>query len=69
MERRHVEDWDTNKLELLAQEYMACRQEMWRVLAERLGEKWHVVETKVCISIRLKSSACANSELVHGERL
>ena len=47
IERRHVDDWDTHKLELLAQEYMACRREMWEVLASRLGERWAVVEAKV----------------------
>lgn len=47
IERRHVEDWDNHKLELLAQEYMACRKEMWEILASRLGEKWGVVEAKV----------------------
>lgn len=47
IERRQIEDWDNHKLEFLAQEYMACRQEMWEVLAARLGEKWTVVEAKV----------------------
>jgi hypothetical protein len=49
VERRHVEDWDTNKLELLAHEYMACRKEMWEILASRLGERWGVIEAKVSI--------------------
>lgn len=47
VERRHIEDWDTHKLELLAQEYMACRQEMWEILASRVGERWGVIEAKV----------------------
>jgi hypothetical protein len=47
IERRHVEDWDAQKLELLAQEYMACRKEMWEMLASRVGERWAVVEAKV----------------------
>lgn len=47
VERRQIEDWDTHKLELLAQEYMACRQEMWEILASRLGERWGVIEAKV----------------------
>jgi hypothetical protein len=51
VERRHVEDWDTHKLELLAQEYMACRKEMWEVLASRLGERWGVIEAKVSNAI------------------
>ncbi|CAK4031486.1 Mitochondrial metal transporter 2 [Lecanosticta acicola] len=54
IERRHVDDWDTHKLELLAQEYMACRKEMWETLAARLGEKWGVVEAK-CMEKGLKT--------------
>ncbi|KAL9535978.1 hypothetical protein SMMN14_00951 [Sphaerulina musiva] len=46
VERRHGDDWDTHKLELLAAEYMACRKEMWEVLAARVGERWLVVEAK-----------------------
>lgn len=47
IERRHAEDWDAQKLELLAREYMACRREMWETLAARIGERWNVVEAKV----------------------
>lgn len=49
IERRHAEDWDTEKLELLAQHYMARRKEIWEPLASRLGERWAVVEAKVRI--------------------
>ncbi|KAK5132999.1 hypothetical protein LTR08_008286 [Meristemomyces frigidus] len=54
IERRHVEDWDAQKLELLAQEYMACRKEMWEALALRVGERWGVVEAK-CMGNSLKT--------------
>lgn len=47
MERRHVEEWDSRKLEMLAEEYLACRKQMWEILAERVGERWAVVEAKV----------------------
>lgn len=47
IERRHVDNWDAHKLEMLAIEYMICRREMWEVLASRLGERWTVVEAKV----------------------
>lgn len=50
IERRHVEDWDAQKLEALAQEYMACRQQMWELLAARVGERWALVEAKVCLA-------------------
>nr|POE77668.1 hypothetical protein CFP56_09315 [Quercus suber] len=49
IERRHVEDWDSRKLDLLAQEYLAIRQEMWEMLAERVGERWQVVEAKASV--------------------
>lgn len=49
IERRHVDDWDSQKLELLADEYLACRKEMWEILAARLGERWNVVEAKVSV--------------------
>ena len=47
IERRNGEDWDNDKLELLAQEYLACRKEMWEVLASRLNVRWNIVEAKV----------------------
>ncbi|KAI6882973.1 hypothetical protein KC363_g5131 [Hortaea werneckii] len=54
IERRHVEDWDAEKLELLAHEYMMCRREMWETLANRIGERWAVVEAK-CMEKGLKT--------------
>ena len=47
IERRQASDWDAEKLERLAQEYVAVRKEMWEILASRLGERWAVVEAKV----------------------
>ena len=47
MERRNVEDWDDEKLENLAREYLNMRRDMWTMLASRVGEKWQVVESKV----------------------
>lgn len=49
MERRGTDDWDTRKLQHLAKEYMSMRKEIWSGLAARTGEKWNVVEAKVCI--------------------
>lgn len=68
IERRHVDDWDNQKLELLAQEYLACRKEMWEMLAARVGERWNVVEAKV-ISTPIRID-CASLTVfaVHGER-
>ncbi|KAI9694981.1 MAG: hypothetical protein M1822_000598 [Bathelium mastoideum] len=46
MERRRDEDWDEVKLENLATQYMEVRREMWGMLANRIGEKFAVVEQK-----------------------
>jgi hypothetical protein len=46
MEHKDADDWDNRKLEQLAKEYMAMRREIWRPLADRVGEKWNVVEQK-----------------------
>lgn len=47
MERRNAEDWGGPKLETLSREYMAVRREMWSILADRVDEKWQVIEAKV----------------------
>lgn len=48
MERRSADDWDGLKLENLAKNYMGMRREIWSALAAQTGEKWNVVEQKVC---------------------
>lgn len=47
MEHQRADEWDAVKLERVATEYVAMREQLWRPLAERLGEKWGVVEAKV----------------------
>ena len=47
MERRNNEDLEGGKLELLANEYMSVRREMWSILTSRVGEKWTMLEAKV----------------------
>ncbi|OCK87939.1 uncharacterized protein K441DRAFT_622010, partial [Cenococcum geophilum 1.58] len=54
MDRRNNEDWEGGKLELLANEYMNVRREMWSILTSRLGEKWTMVEAK-CMEQGLKN--------------
>lgn len=56
IERRHVEEWDAQKLDLLAQEYLIVRKAMWEMLSERVGEKWTLVEAKVCPCAELEES-------------
>lgn len=50
MEKRNsAGSWDSAKIETLAKAYNDVREQMWRVLADRIGsEKWQTVEAKVC---------------------
>ncbi|KAI9817993.1 MAG: hypothetical protein M1832_004514 [Thelocarpon impressellum] len=69
MERRNTEDWDGEKLEKLAKEYLNMRRDMWTMLASRVGEKWQVVESKVSEdemerrATVLKTTACMEKGL------
>jgi hypothetical protein len=47
MERRVADDWDEQKLEVLAKSYMGMRREIWQGLATQTGSKWMDVEHKV----------------------
>ena len=48
MEKRNqTETWEGVKMEDLAKAYNDLREEMWKILAERVGEKWQTVEQKV----------------------
>ncbi|KAK7514673.1 hypothetical protein IWZ03DRAFT_314270 [Phyllosticta citriasiana] len=67
MERRNAEGLDGFKLEMLAQEYMNVRKEMWSLLAERVGEKWAVVEAK-CMERGLKNLSAAHRAAQRKER-
>jgi hypothetical protein len=49
MEIQNAEQWDGVKLSEIAQAYMEVRRDMWRLMAERVGEKWQLVEMKVCV--------------------
>ena len=50
VERQNSDNWDRARFEDLAKAYMECREEMWKILANRLGgEKWTVVEAKVSL--------------------
>ena len=47
MERRNAESWDGARIEDLARAYLESREEMWKLVAQRVGEKWQTVEQKV----------------------
>ncbi len=44
------EDWAPTKLEEMARLYLDLREQMWRLVARRLGKNWKTVEAKVCSS-------------------
>lgn len=46
--RKSADTWDGEKIEQLAKAYFEVREEMWGMLAKRVGEKWQDVERKVC---------------------
>ena len=46
--RNSAENWDGVKMETLAKAYVDVREQMWKLLADRVGEKWQNVEAKVC---------------------
>ncbi|MCJ1479021.1 hypothetical protein MMC13_007705 [Lambiella insularis] len=54
MEKRNAENWDGVKLEDLARAYVESREIMWKILADKVGEKWQHVETK-CMEKGLKT--------------
>ncbi|KAL8953711.1 MAG: hypothetical protein Q9222_000456 [Ikaeria aurantiellina] len=57
MEKRSViGSWDDAKMGEVAKVYRDCREEMWKILAERVNEKWNVVESK-CMEKGLKNLA------------
>ena len=47
MTKRRSTDWDETRLESLAVNYRAMRQQIWGPLADKLGEKWEHVEKAV----------------------
>ena len=52
MEKRGSQgEWNGGKFEEVAKAYAEVREEMWRILADRVHEKWSVVERKVSYSM------------------
>ncbi|KAL8737890.1 MAG: hypothetical protein Q9181_001262 [Wetmoreana brouardii] len=57
MEKRNAEGtWTGLKFEEVAKAYCEVREEMWKMVAERVNEKWSVVETK-CMEKGVKNLA------------
>ena len=47
--RNNADDWEGVKMEALAKAYVEVREQMWKLLGDRVGEKWETVEAKVCV--------------------
>lgn len=55
IEKRNAADsWDGTKVGNLAKAYNEVREQMWSMLADRVGERWSVVESK-CFEKGLKA--------------
>lgn len=49
MDKRKSQEWDSKKLDQLAAEYVAMREQIWMPLATRMGESWGLIEAKVSL--------------------
>ena len=47
LQRKNTDNWDVDKMENLAKVYLDVREQMWKILADIMGEKWQNVESKV----------------------
>ena len=54
--RNNTETWEGVKMETLAKAYNDLREQMWKVLGDRVGEKWQTVEQKVLNSSMIQDS-------------
>ena len=45
--RNNTETWEGVKIEPLAKAYNDLREQIWKILGDRVGEKWQTVEQKV----------------------
>lgn len=71
MEKRNNSDsWDPVKMETLARAYLSVREQMWKILADQVDEKWQNVEAKVCIHTNTddQPQTRLTKPSVHGER-
>ncbi len=67
--RNNIDSWDGVKMETLARGYNNVREQMWKLLADQVGEKWQTVEAKVCnyLSAYPESGSWLMRSLVHGK--
>jgi hypothetical protein len=58
VERRGIHDYSGRRLEVVSNEYMNMRKEIWSGLADRMGMKWEAVEALVRAYEDLMSGWC-----------
>ena len=68
MQKRKANDWDDQRLEALALAYRDHREQMWRILGDRLGERWEHVEKAVSRSSFEVTEHADSTSKVHGQR-
>ena len=49
--KKRSHDWDQERIERLAAHYVELRDQIWKPLAQVVGENWEEVEKKVCLTI------------------
>ena len=69
-ERKDAEKTNSIDIEKLTKNYLDVREEMWKLVADRVGEKWQIVEAKVSyISLPFNHKPYIhNGFTVHGTR-
>ncbi|MCJ1455961.1 hypothetical protein MMC28_006318 [Mycoblastus sanguinarius] len=65
--RNNADDWEGVKMEALAKAYVEVREQMWKLLGDRVGEKWETVEAK-CMEKGLKTLKTAGRHASRRER-
>ncbi|KAI9790456.1 MAG: hypothetical protein M1816_005120 [Peltula sp. TS41687] len=65
---RSGDEWESQKFDWVAKEYMNVRKQMWTLLADRVGEKWQQVETK-CMEKGFKNIQTAARSASRKEQL
>lgn len=46
--KRRGSDWNDERVDRVAAQYMELREQTWRPLAEAVGEDWREIEKLVC---------------------
>ncbi|MCJ1481210.1 hypothetical protein MMC06_001366 [Schaereria dolodes] len=56
VKKPNSKEWDPFESETSAKAYIEVREQMWRILADKLGVKWQTVEAQACIAFLEKTN-------------